>query len=152
MKRLSIIYWSGTGNTENLANAIAEAIENQDIEVFVMPVQQATIEDVMNSDIIALGCPAYAVPSDLGVEMEELEDKHMKPFILSLRGLDLTGKRIGLFGSYDWGDRQWMRDWERQMENYGIPLIDKGLAIHRDEKNIEDKLGEFIDKLTEGSI
>lgn len=147
MKRLSIIYWSGTGNTEILANNIAEKVKDDNIEVTIVPVQQATIEDVLYSDMIALGCPAYTIPSDLGVEMEELEDRYMKPFISSLKDIDLSGKHIGLFGTYDWGDGQWMRDWERQMDYYGLPLIDQGLIIHKDDKNIDRKVKSFVEKL-----
>ncbi len=140
MKNITIIFWSGTGNTETMANAIAEGAKiNQDI-VKIIRVEEATKEDVINSDIIAFGCPS------MGTEV--LEEEFMEPFIESLKDVDFTNKVIALFGSYDWGDGQWMRDWEDRMKGYGGKLVEDGLIINltpEDEEIMQCKeLGEKL--------
>lgn len=147
MKKLSVIYWSGTGDTAYLAKTLANSVKGEDIQVEIKSVEVATIEDIMYADYIALGCPAYTVPSDAGGEMEALEDKHMQPFINKLKDVDLSGKKVGLFGTYDWGNGQWMEEWENQMNYYNISLIDKGLAIQKDDPKGEEKIKDFGKKL-----
>lgn len=122
MKNITVIFWSGTGNTEIMANTIAEGAEVNGASVKVLRVEDATKEDVANSDLIALGCPS------MGAEV--LEEDVMEPFIESLSDIDYTNKVIALFGSYDWGDGEWMRDWEERMRGYGAKLVDDGLIIH----------------------
>ncbi|OEH84647.1 flavodoxin [Desulfuribacillus stibiiarsenatis] len=115
MTTLSIIYWSGTGNTEGMANAIAEGARNAGANVTLIPVSQATTNDVFNADIVALGCPAMGA--------EELEDTEMEPFVTSLKDEKLQDKPMILFGSYDWGDGEWMEEWEKRMTQYGAKII-----------------------------
>lgn len=121
MQEVVVIYWSGTGNTEMMAEAIVEGAKDQNI-VRLINVDVATIDDVSNADAVALGCPS------MGAEV--LEEETMEPFIESLQKVDLSNKALALFGSYDWGDGQWMFDWEERMENYGAKLVDQGLIIH----------------------
>lgn len=122
MKKVTIIYWSGTGNTEMMANAISEGVKDVGNPVDVVRVEDANKDMVVNSELLAFGCPS------MGAEV--LEEELMEPFIESLKDIDLTGKRVALFGSYDWGDGEWMRDWEERMKSYGASVVDEGLIIH----------------------
>ncbi len=143
MQEVVVIYWSGTGNTEMMAEAIVEGAKDQNI-VRLVNVDVATIDDVSNADAVALGCPS------MGAEV--LEEETMEPFIESLQKVDFSNKALALFGSYDWGDGQWMFDWEERMENYGAKLVDQGLIIHLtpDQEGLE-KCRELGRKLIEAS-
>lgn len=121
MKHVSIIYWSGTGNTEKMALAVEEGLKTQGVVGVVINVNKASREDILNADAVALGCPAMG--------SEVLEEEEMEPFVSSLKGEELGNKPFVLFGSYDWGDGQWMRDWEERMKNYGADLIGEGLIL-----------------------
>ncbi|BBB92148.1 MAG TPA: flavodoxin [Methylomusa anaerophila] len=121
MKKVSVIYWSGTGNTQKMAEAIAEGASLDGVAVSLISVDKASHEDVLNSNALALGCPSMGD--------EALEEEEMEPFIHSLEGENLAGKPLALFGSYDWGDGQWMRDWTERMKNQGAALVDNGLII-----------------------
>ncbi|KGG80660.1 flavodoxin [Caloranaerobacter azorensis] len=143
MKKLTIIYWSGTGNTEMMADAIAEGARTIGGDVEVVRVEDANKDMVINSDALAFGCPS------MGVEV--LEEQFMEPFIESLRGIDFSGKKVALFGSYDWGDGEWMRNWVERMKEYGANLInEEGLIIRLtpDEEGINacKALGEQLVK------
>lgn len=127
MKKISIIYWSGTGNTEMMAKAIFEGSNINENSVKLINVEEATKEDVINSDAIALGCPS------MGAEV--LEDEYMEPFVESLKGINFEGKTIALFGSYDWGDGEWMRNWVERMKDYGANVIGEGLIARLDPDN-----------------
>lgn len=123
MKKINIIYWSGTGNTEKMADAIKEGASLNDVKINLLNVSQAEVEDIISADVIALGCPAMGA--------EELEEGEMEPFIESIES-KLNGKRIALFGSYGWGDGEWMRNWKNRMENLGAELLEKGLIINEE--------------------
>jgi len=121
MKKISIVYWSGTGNTESMAQAISKgASENS--EVKLVKVEDATKEDILNADAVAIGCPSMGA--------EELDSDYMEPFIASFENIDLNQKPMILFGSYDWGDGQWMREWDERMKNYGANILQEGLIAH----------------------
>jgi len=121
MKNISIIYWSATGNTEKMAKSIAEGTNVGGNVVKVIEVGKASKNDVLNADAIALGCPS------MGAEV--LEEDEMEPFIQSLEAYNLKDKPMALFGSYDWGDGQWMREWEDRMKKLGVNLVDEGLIV-----------------------
>lgn len=126
---VSIVYWSGTGNTEAMANAVAEGVSSAGAEVEVIPVAEAT-ESVLNSEVVLFGCPAMG--------NEELEDSEFEPFFSSLEGR-LSGKKIGLFGSYEWAEGEWMRTWQARAEGDGANLIVDGLAVYStpDDEGLE---------------
>ena len=110
MAKLAIIYWSGTGNTEEMAAAVAAgAGENADL----LPVSAVTAEMAAGYDALALGCPAMGA--------EELEDSEFGPFFDELEP-SLSGKSVGLFGSYGWGDGEWMRTWAERVTGAGASL------------------------------
>ena len=118
--KISIVYWSGTGNTEAMANAIAEGARNAGAEVELLPVAAAG-EEILASDVILFGCPAMG--------SEELEEGEFEPFFSSVEG-GLAGKKVGLFGSYDWGDGEWMRTWQARVTANGGVMIADGLIAN----------------------
>ena len=119
MSRMAVIYWSMTGNTEAMANAIAEGAAGAGAEVDVKQVCDTTVDEALGYGLLALGCPA------MGAEV--LEGR-------------LGGKKVALFGSYDWGDGQWMRDWAQRADSAGANVYqDEGLILHLtpDEEGLE---------------
>ncbi|KPU43122.1 flavodoxin [Oxobacter pfennigii] len=127
MKKLSVIYWSGTGNTQMMASAISKAASEEGLEVNVMSVDKADKNAVLDADIVAFGCPSMGA--------EQLEEAEMEPFISEIEQENIAGKPMALFGSYEWGDGQWMADWEDRMKKAGVNLIDKGLIIQSTPDN-----------------
>jgi len=121
MKNISIIYWSATGNTEKMAMAIAEGANVEGNIVRLIEVAKASKDDVLKADAVALGCPS------MGAEV--LEEDEMEPFVQSLETENLKDKPMVLFGSYDWGDGQWMREWDERMKSLGVKLLADGLTI-----------------------
>ncbi len=121
MKKIMVVYWSGTGNTQQMAEAVAEGAGVDGISVSVIPVGEAVKADILKADALAFGCPA------MGDEV--LEEEEMESFIKSLEGEDLAGIPLVLFGSYDWGDGQWMRDWGQRMKAQGAQLLAEGLIV-----------------------
>lgn len=102
MSEVYVIYWSGTGNTESMAQAVAEGIEGAGAKAVVLDVGSASADMLKDAKAFALGCPAMGA--------EQLEEGEMEPFVTEVEGF-ASGKTIGLFGSYDWGDGEWMREW-----------------------------------------
>ena len=113
MSKMAVIYWSMTGNTQAMAEAIAEGAREVGAEVDLFPVDQVTVDQAVEYDKLALGCPA------MGAEV--LEESEFEPFFTELEGR-LGGKRVALFGSYGWGDGEWMRSWEERCAAAGIAL------------------------------
>jgi flavodoxin I len=141
MKEVVIIYWSGTGNTEAMANGIMEGAMKEDVNVRLINVGDANATDVLNADAIAFGCPS------MGAEV--LEESEMEPFIESIASV-VGGKNTILFGSYGWGNGEWMEEWQERMERYGANLLQDGLIINNEpdgEGIIKCKeLGELLSK------
>lgn len=106
--RSAVIYWSGTGNTEQMAAAVAEGAG---AGLFSVSDFSGNIDDY---DRVAFGCPAMGA--------EELEDGEFEPFFSSVEG-KLSGKTIALFGSYGWGDGEWMRNWTERCKNAGATVV-----------------------------
>lgn len=113
MDKIKIIYWSQGGNTAAMATAVAEGITAAGKEAEILPVGDVSAADVKDDTVFAMGCPA------MGAEV--LEEMEMEPFVCDLEG-QISGKKIALFGSYGWGDGQWMRDWEERMKAAGAEL------------------------------
>ena len=120
MKKISVIYWSGTGNTEKMAQAVAEGAKSGDTEVRLLSVDQASTEDVAGADAVAMGCPS------MGAEV--LEEMEMEPFVASIEGV-ISGKPVVLFGSYGWGNGEWMQDWVQRLKNSGANVLTDGLIV-----------------------
>ena len=102
MSDICVAYWSGTGNTEAMAQAIGAGITAAGKSADVVPMETISPADLKDQAVWVLGCPA------MGAEV--IEEDEMEPFVAEVEGF-ASGKTIGLFGSYGWGDGQWMRDW-----------------------------------------
>ena len=111
MSKIAVIYWSGTGNTQAMAAAVAEGAKEKGAEADLL--NCADVSDVSGYDAAALGCPAMGA--------EELEDSEFLPMLESIEPV-LAGKKVALFGSYGWGDGEWMRSWEARCAEKGITL------------------------------
>lgn len=114
MSRIIVAYWSQGGNTKAMAEAIGEGIVEAGAEAEVLDVSKVSIADLKQATVFAMGCPSMGA--------EELEDSEMEPFVSEVEGF-AAGKKIALFGSYGWGDGQWMRDWVERMEAAGATII-----------------------------
>lgn len=122
MGKLAVIYWSGTGNTEAMAVAIADGAKQAGSAVDVMRVEEITPDAAAAYDKVALGCPA------MGAEV--LEEESFEPFFTQLEE-KLSQKKVALFGSYGWGDGQWMRDWQDRVIAAGGTLFrGEGLILN----------------------
>ena len=131
MSDIYVIYWSGTGNTEMMAGAVAEGIHAAGGHANVLDVASASADVLKDAKAFALGCPAMG--------SEQLEEGDMEPFVEEVEKF-AAGKTIGLFGSYDWGDGQWMRDWAQRADSAGANVYqDEGLILHLtpDEEGLE---------------
>ena len=119
---VSVVYWSGTGNTQAMAEAVAEGIRDGGADAVLMEVGNADAAALAEEKAFALGCPSMGA--------EQLEESEMEPFVEALEPL-VSGKTILLFGSYGWGDGEWMRDWTERMRNAGAVLIrDEGITAN----------------------
>lgn len=121
MSTIGIIYWSGSGNTQAMAEAIAEGIKIAGSEADILTVSEISVEDAIKYDKIAFGCPS------MGAEV--LEEAEFEPFFEDIENR-LAGKKIALFGSYGWGDGQWMREWQERAEGKNALVFDEGLIIN----------------------
>ncbi len=122
MEKIYVIYWSMSGNTQAMAEAIAKGINDSGKEAVVQYVSEASVSELQDAKVFALGCPAMGA--------EGLEEGEMEPFVSEVEGI-AAGKKIALFGSYGWGDGQWMRDWEERMSGCGAAIINgAGLICH----------------------
>ncbi len=122
MSKIVVAYWSQTGNTEAMANSIGEGITAAGAEAQVVRVSDIAAAELENMPVFALGCPA------MGAEV--LEEDEMEPFVAEVEKF-AAGKKIAIFGSYGWGDGEWMRDWEERMTNAGATLVSgEGLMIN----------------------
>ena len=129
-----IVFWSGTGNTEDIANKI-----QGDLNCDIYNVSNVSVDDIKKYDTIILGCPAMGA--------EELEDSEFRPFFDSLIG-DIQNKNIALFGSYGWGDGEWMRNWCDEVRNSGANLLNEGLIVNGDSSAIIDsEYNDFISSI-----
>ena len=114
MDEIMVVYWSQTGNTEAMAQAVAQGIEEAGKKAKLAEVSAVSAADLKDAKAFALGCPA------MGAEV--IEEDEMEPFVAEVEGF-ASGKTIGLFGSYGWGDGQWMRDWEARMSGAGATIV-----------------------------
>ena len=122
MSKTAIIYWSGTGNTEAMAGAILEGAKEVNPETAYFTVSEISADNAAEYDTLILGCPA------MGAEV--LEESEFEPFFTELE-TKISGKKVAIFGSYGWGDGEWMRDWEKRVTDAGANLVGgEGLMIN----------------------
>lgn len=121
MAKIGIIYWSGTGNTEKMAELIAKGAEEAGASVVCKAVSSATQDELGDYDVVLFGSPS------MGAEV--VEESEMEPFVTAALP-SLKGRKVALFGSYGWGDGEWMRNWATSMTEAGALLLDGGLIVH----------------------
>ncbi|MDD3795537.1 MAG: flavodoxin [Lachnospiraceae bacterium] len=130
MDKVYVVYWTQSGNTETMAETIGQGVKEAGKEAEVVHVNSASLEDLKNEKGFALGCPA------MGDEV--LDEDEMEPFVVEVEKI-AAGKTIALFGSYGWGDGQWMRDWAARMKAAGAEILN-GEGLMCQETPEEDTL------------
>lgn len=132
MSKVNVVFWSGTGNTEAMAGYIAQGINEAGGEAVLTPVSAANIEELKNAKAFALGCPSMGA--------EQLEEVEMEPFMEELE-LGISGKQVVLFGSYGWGNQEWMRDWEERVSKAGATVVNgEGITVNgAPDEDTQDK-------------
>lgn len=135
---MKVVYWSSTGNTERMAEMLGEEIKNAGGEAEVCELSTVSPADLAGEDVFALGASAMGD--------EELDEGEVEPFVEELEKY-VSGKKVALFGSYDWGDGEWMRKWEERMKEAGAEVV--GTVIANNEPGDEDQanLAELAKKL-----
>lgn len=134
----AVVYASTTGNTEAMANAVAEGVKASGAEVLLATADSADSAEVLACDVIFLGSPAMG---------DEVLEDTMEDFYSKIEG-SLSGKKVAIFGSYDWGDGQWLRDWADRIKAAGATVLNgEGLKINLtpDDDGLAEcrKLGEL---------
>ena len=142
MADVLIVYWSGTGNTEMMAEKIKDGLENNHVIVKMATVDEVDPSEVSKYNKILLGCPSMGE--------DELEDTEFEPFFEEITSL-IAGKHVGLFGSYGWGEGEWMTLWENRLNLTGANLFQKGLIVNYTPTEEDDEscvaFGEAFAKL-----
>ena len=123
MSKVAVVYWSGTGNTEAMAKAVEEGIKSAGAEAAVLTSAEFNASKVAEFDAIAFGCPA------MGAEV--LEESEFDPMFTDVES-SLKDKKIALFGSYGWGDGEWMRNWEDRCKAAGAVLATESVTANND--------------------
>ena len=117
----AVVYASTTGNTEAMANAVIEGAKESGAEVYSATADSADGAEVASADVIFLGSPAMG---------DEVLEDSVEDFYNNIES-SLSGKKVAIFGSYDWGDGQWLRDWTDRLKNAGAEVINgEGLKIN----------------------
>lgn len=119
MSKIAVVYWTGTGNTEEMANAIAQGADAAGAEAKAVLVSDFSADEVADYDAFAFGCPAMGA--------EELEADEFEPVWEACKGV-LGQKPVALFGSYGWGGGEWMDSWKEDAEAAGLKLVDTLIA------------------------
>ncbi len=113
MSKVAVCFWSGTGNTEAMADAVVEGINAAGGEAVVLGCD-LTAGDLDSYDAFAFGCPS------MGDEV--LEEAEFEPMWEDVKA-GLAGKKVALFGSYGWGDGEWMRNWDEEARGIGVNMV-----------------------------
>lgn len=135
MKEVIVAYWSGTGNTQAMAQMVGKGIAEGGAEAKVVSVEEFAAAGLKDCDVFALGCPSMG--------NEVLEETVMEDFVTEVEGF-ASGKKIGLFGSYGWGDGEWMRNWVDRMQDAGATVYGGEDAICMGEPDDEAE-GKLVD-------
>ena len=114
MSKAEIVYWSGTGNTEAMAKSVAAGARAAGAEAELFTASEFSAGRLAEYDAVAFGCPSMG--------SEQLEEEEFEPMFRACEP-ELKGRRIALFGSYGWGDGEWMRTWEEVCRNLGAVLV-----------------------------
>jgi len=134
---IPVVYWSGSGNTQKMAEAVAEAIAASGSEARLLQVSETSAAEVAGYSNMALGCPAMGV--------EQLEECEFEPFMAELEAL-LSGKKVGLFGSYGWGG-DYMEEWKARCETAGATVLEPVLAMNEPDSIALEACAELAREL-----
>ena len=121
MSKVAVVFWSGTGNTESMAEGVLAGAVEKGAEATLFTASDFDSSKLADFDTFAFGCPS------MGAEVLE-EDEFEPMFSGCLSGL--AGKKVALFGSYGWGDGEWMRNWESECKDAGVELVAEGLTVN----------------------
>lgn len=121
MSKVAVVYFSMTGNTQAMAEAVADGIRNAGGSADVMECNAFNASMVDAYDAIAFGCPAMGA--------EQLEESSFEPMFTEVEG-SLKDKKVGLFGSYGWGSGEWMQLWSDRVEASGANLVNEGVIAN----------------------
>jgi flavodoxin short chain len=130
MANVLLVFWSGTGNTEIMAEKIKEGLENAGETVDFRTVDAVDPSDIDAFDKIVFGCPSMGV--------EALEEDEFEPFFEEAEA-SLSGKKVALFGSYGWGEGEWMDAWVDRVKESGAELFDEGLRVNSTPSSEEEE-------------
>lgn len=136
--KASVIYWSGTGNTEAMANEIASKLKELGADTKLVSVEEASLDDAKEAELFALGCPAMGA--------EELEEDYFRPYFDSIKEI-IKDKKVAIFGSYEWNSGEWMDLWKKECEDDGIAVIDALIAYDHPDAEALEKCRELAEKL-----
>ena len=129
MSKIAVVYWSGTGNTETMAGAVAEGAREAGAEVEEIQAVDFGEDAAAGYDALAFGCPAMGD--------ESLEEDEFEPMFEAVEA-SLSGKKVALFGSYDWGTGDWMDAWRERTEGDGAEVVDTVIAnLEPDDEALE---------------
>ena len=133
MNKVAVVYWSGTGNTEKMAMKIVEGSKEAGADATMFTAAEFSADVVDGFDAIAFGCPSMG--------SEQLEESEFEPMFAGCES-KLNGKGIALFGSYGWGDGEWMRNWVARMEEAGAQVYggEDAICMNEPDSEAEEKL------------
>lgn len=131
---MKVIYWSQTGNTQKMAELIAKGIEEGGKKAELVELDNISIDDLNDEKVIILGSPASGT--------EELEETQVEPFVQSLEG-KIQGKKVALFGSWGWGEGEYLTNLEERIKSYGGEIVGESLSV------MESPEGEYEAKCVE---
>ena len=134
MSKVAIVFWSGTGNTQAMAAYVAQGVQSAGAEADTYTSAEFDAAKAKEYDKIAFGCPSMGV--------EQLEESEFQPMWDEVKG-SLSGKKVGLFGSYGWGDGKWLRDWVEDAKNAGAQVVGEGLMVNSAPDGSEDECREY---------
>ena len=140
MSKIAVVYWTGTGNTEEMANAVAQGAEAAGAEAKAVLVSDFSTDEVADYDAFAFGCPAMGA--------EELESDEFEPVWEACKGV-LGQKPVALFGSYGWGGGEWMDSWKEDAEAAGLKLVDTLIANEAPDDEAVEACGALGRQLAE---
>lgn len=140
MSKIAVVYWTGTGNTEEMANAVAQGAEAAGAEAKAVLVSDFSADEVSDYDAVAFGCPAMGA--------EELESDEFEPVWEACKGV-LGQKPVALFGSYGWGGGEWMDSWKEDAEAAGLRVVDVLIANEAPDDEAVEACGALGRQLAE---
>lgn len=130
MSKIAVVYWSGTGNTKKMAEFIVKGVKDAGAEAAIFTADAFNSDMINEYDGIAFGCPSMGA--------EQLEESEFEPMFQSCES-KLSGKKLGLFGSYGWGDGEWMRSFEQVCESDGAMLVSESVICNEDPDSEAEK-------------